>query len=103
MPEVDTVPGSGSLEDLCNSCGGFEDGFRGPLVKLERFTDTKGQKGNKATVEPLPFSQPYVKKKLFCVNLASPTTPPSGYKVVIASADVYLNNAEAKIAVYREP
>jgi hypothetical protein len=103
MPEVDTVPGSGSLDDLCKSCGGFEDAYRGPLVKLEQFTDLKGQKANKATVEPLPFSQPYVKKKLFCVNLASATPAPAGYKVAIASADVYLNNAAAKVAVYREP
>jgi hypothetical protein len=93
-------PSAGSLEQLSMTCGGDEDGFRGPLVNLER-ADVAGEKSTQATYEPLPFDQPYVKKQLFFVDLAHPTAQPPNTDVVLASADVYLNNSEAQVAVYR--
>ena len=102
MSEIMNYPASGSLQDLNSTCGGDEDGFRGPLVNLERAENTQGEKATRATYEPLPFSQPYVKKTLFMVDLANPTSQPPGTTVVLASADVYLNDSEAQVAVYRE-
>jgi hypothetical protein len=102
MSEIMNYPASGSLHDLSTTCGGDEDGFRGPLVNLERAQNTGGEKATRATYEPLPPEQPYVKKTLFFVDLASPTPQPPGTDVVFASADVYLNDAEAQVAVYRE-
>ena len=102
MAEIMNYPASGTLEDLSGTCGGDEDGFRGPLVKLERAENDAGEKATRATYEPIPFGQPYVKKKLFFVDLANPTPQPPGTDVVFESADVYLNGSEAQVAVYRE-
>lgn len=102
MAETMHYPASGTLAELCRTFGGDEDGFRGPLTKLERAQDSAGQKATKATYTPLPASQPYVKKKLFCSDLANPTPQPANTNILFASAEVYLNGAEARIAVYRE-
>jgi len=102
MSEIMNYPASGSLHDLSSTCGGDEDGFRGPLVKLERAENTEGEKATRATYEPVPPQQAYVKKKLFFVDLASPTPQPPGTDEVFDNADVYLNGAEAQVAVYRQ-
>ena len=102
MSEIMNYPASGSLNDLNSTCGGDEDGFRGPLVKLERAENTEGEQATRATYEPLPPQQSYVKKTLFFVDLASPSAQPPNTNVVFASADVYLNGAEAQVAVYRQ-
>jgi hypothetical protein len=102
MAEVMNYPASGSLNDLSGTCGGDEDGFRGPLVSLGRAQNDRGEKATRATYAPLSPAQPYNKKKLFFVDLAQPTAQPPNTNVVFASADVYLNGAEAKVAVYRE-
>jgi hypothetical protein len=102
MSEIMNYPASGSLTDLSSTCGGDEDGFRGPLVNLERAENTDGQNATRATYEPVPPQHPYVKKTLFFVDLASPTPQPPGTDVVFDSADVYLNGTEAQVAVYRQ-
>lgn len=102
MAETENYPASGSLDDLATSCGGDEDGFRGPLVKLERGQNTKGENATRASYEPIPPTQGYVKKKLLFVDLANPTAQPANTDVVFQSADVYLNNQPAQVAVYRE-
>jgi hypothetical protein len=102
MSEVMNYPASGSLQQLSSTCGGDEDGFRARLVKLERATNTEGEKATRATYEPVPLDQPYVKKTLFFVDKAHPTPQPPNTDEVFASADVYLNNAEAQVAVYRQ-
>jgi hypothetical protein len=102
MSEIMNYPAAGSLQQLNGTCGGDEDGFRGPLVKLERAQNTAGEKATRATYEPLSPQQPYVKKTLFFVDLAHPTAQPPNTNVVFASANVYLNGAEAQVAVYRQ-
>jgi hypothetical protein len=71
-------------------------------VNLERGENAQGEKATRATYEPLPPQQAYVKKTLFFVDLASPTPQPPGTDIVFDDADVYLNGAEAQVAVYRE-
>jgi hypothetical protein len=102
MSEIMNYPASGSLHDLSSTCGGDEDGFRGPLTNLERGVNTQGQKATRATYEPIPAQQKYVKKTLFFSDLANPIAQPANTTVVFASADVYLNGAEAQVAVYRQ-
>ena len=102
MSEIMNYPASGTLQQLNSTCGGDEDGFRARLTKLERAVNTEGEKATRATYEPVPPDQPYVKKTLFFVDLAHPTAQPPNTNVVFASADVYLNSAEAKVAVYRQ-
>ena len=102
MSETMNYPASGSLHDLNSTCGGDEDGFRGPLVNLERGENSAGEKATRATYEPVPPQQPYIKKKLFFIDLASPSPQPLGTDVVFENADVYLNGAAAQVAVYRQ-
>lgn len=102
MAEIMNYPASGSLQQLSGTCGGDEDGFRARLVKLERAVNDAGEKATRATYEPVPPQDPYIKKTLFFVDLAHPTAQPPNTNVVFASADVYLNGAEAKVAVYRQ-
>src|SRR5882724_10987794 len=72
-PEVIDYPANGTLEDLSRTCGGDEDGFRGPLVKLVRVEDAAGNKGIRATYQPIPLNQPYVSKDLFFFNITTMT------------------------------
>lgn len=102
MSKTMNYPASGTLQQLSMTCGGHEDGFRGPLVRLERGENEAGEKATRATYERIPADHPYVKKTLFFVDLAHPTAQPANTNVVFASADVYLNGAEAQVAVYRQ-
>ncbi len=102
MSEIMNYPASGSLDDMAMSCGGDEDGFRGPLVKLERAQNNAGENATKATYEPVPPTQPFPKKNLTFVDLAHPTAQPPNTDVVFQSAQVYLHNQPANVAVYRQ-
>jgi hypothetical protein len=112
MSEIMNYPASGSLHDLSSTCGGDEDGLRGPLTNLERGVNTQGEKATRATYEPIPPQQPYNKKNLFFFDITK-LTPKQiqditvqqlGLKrsVLFDSANVYLNGAEAQVAVYRQ-
>ena len=112
MSETMNYPAAGTLADLSRSCGGDEDGFRGPLTSLERGVNTKGEKATRATYEPIPPQQPYNKKNLFFFDITS-LTPKQIQDIRVAqlaqkhsalfdNADVYLNGAEAQVAVYRQ-
>jgi hypothetical protein len=112
MSETMNYPASGTLADLSSTCGGDEDGFRGPLTKLARDVNSNGEKATRATYEPIPPQQPYKKKTLFFFDITSLTPKQikeigdeqvaQKHDVVFAHADVYLNDAEAQVAVYRE-
>jgi hypothetical protein len=95
-------PAFGSLADLNRTCFGDEVGLRARLVSLERAQNSAGEKATRATFEIVPAEQPYARKNLTFVDLAKPSPQPPNTSVAIASADVYLNGAEAKVAVYRE-
>lgn len=102
MTETMYYPSSGSLEDLASTCGGDEDGFRARLVGLERAENDDGEQATKATYEVIPPQQPYVKKELIFIDLADPEDQPANTDVVFDNADVYLDGAEAQVAVYRD-
>jgi hypothetical protein len=105
-------PASGSLQDLSSTCGGDEDGFRGPLTDLERGVNSKGEKATRATYEPILPQQPYHKKNLFFFDITN-LTPKQIQDIKVTqlalkrsalfdNANVYLNGAEAQVAVYRQ-
>ncbi|MFN2499832.1 MAG: hypothetical protein ABR557_12165 [Pyrinomonadaceae bacterium] len=112
MPETMNYPASGTLIDLSQTCGGDEDGFRGPLTNLTRNVNSSGEKTTTATYEPIPPQQPYKKKTLFFFDITELTGEQieeiaaqqfaQNHVVVFDNADVYLNDFEAQIAVYRE-
>ena len=112
MPETMNYPASGTLDDLSRTCGGDEDGFRGPLTDLTRNVNSSGEKMTTATYEPIPPQQPYTKKRMFFFDITELTNEQikeiaeqqfaQNHVVVFESADVYLSDAEAQIAVYRE-
>lgn len=62
--ETIDYPINGTVDDLSSTCMSDEDVFRGPLTKLERVVDTKGTKGVRATYEPIPFTEKFVRRKL---------------------------------------
>jgi hypothetical protein len=99
--KVKTYAASGTLKQLSDSCQTDEDAYQGKLTGLKR-VDDGSTKGTECTYTRTPFSENYVSKPLFFVDLAHPTAQPPNTNVVFASADVYLNGAEAKVAVYRE-
>lgn len=111
-PEVMDYPPDGTLDDLSGTCGGDEDGLRGPLVKLERVQDAQGKKATRATYMPIPLTQPYVKKQLFFFDITTATPAQQhdmdvqqlqqGHARIPEAKDVYLNNQPAQVAVYRE-
>lgn len=99
---VKVYPCDGSLDQLRDSCQADEDAFQARLTGLERVEAEDGSKGTQTTYTRVPFSEVYVTKELTFVDLASPTPQPPGTDVVFESAEVYLNDAEAQVAVYRE-
>ncbi|HAF12346.1 MAG TPA: hypothetical protein DHU55_05980 [Blastocatellia bacterium] len=114
-PEVMDYPPDGTLEDLSTTCGGDEDGLRAKLVKLERAHDNEDNTATRATYEPVPIGDPYVSKELFFFDITD-ASPQEIHDIAVEqlaqghalafpgsdNADVYLNNSEAQVAVYRE-
>ncbi|HEV7797096.1 MAG TPA: hypothetical protein VGO73_02985 [Pyrinomonadaceae bacterium] len=100
--KVKTYGADATLKQLSDSCQTDEDAYQGHLAGLERVDAEDGTKGTQCTYTRTPFSEIYVSKALFFVDLAAPTAQPPNTDVVFASADVYLNDAEAQVAVYRE-
>lgn len=112
MSETMNYPAAGTLVDLSSTCGGDEDGFRGPLTNLERGVNSKGEKATRATYVPIPPQQPYNKKNLFFFDITNLmpnqiqdiTVQQLALKhsVLFDNAEVYLEGAEAQVAVYRQ-
>lgn len=112
MPETMNYPASGTLKDLSQTCGGDEDGFRGPLTNLTRNVNSSDEKMTTATYEPIPPQQPYKKKTMSFFDITELTSEQieeiasqqlaQKHVVVFNKADVYLNDFDAQIAVYRE-
>jgi hypothetical protein len=111
-PEIMDYPPDGTLDDLSGTCGGDEDGLRGPLVRFARVQDAEGNKAIRATYVPIPLNQPYVKKELFFFDITTATPAQqhaieveqlqAGHARIPEAKDVYLANTEAQVAVYRE-
>lgn len=111
MSETMNYPASGTLEDLSMTCGGDEDAFRGPLTSLSR-DDSSGTQVTRATYEPIPPQQPYNKKMLFFFDITNLAPEEVGaladqqaaqhHELLFDNADVYLNNSEAQVAVYKD-
>jgi hypothetical protein len=100
--KVDVYAASGTLKNLSDTCNSREDAYEARLVGLERVDAEDDTKGTQATYQRIPFSEIYVKKQLFFVDLASPTPQPPSTDAVFDNADVYLNDDEAQVAVYRQ-
>jgi hypothetical protein len=100
--KVDVYAATGTLKNLSDTCNSREDAYEARLVGLERVEAEDGTKGTEATYERIPFSEIYVKKQLSFVDLANPTPQPSNTNTVFDNADVYLNDSEAQVAVYRQ-
>jgi hypothetical protein len=109
-PEIIDYPINGTVDDLCRTCGGDEDVFRGPLTKLERVVDGAGKQAIRATFAPIPVTQKYVKKQLFIFDI----TNMSGQKqnelaqqqmaqgrAEAFRGQVYLGGKAATVVVYR--
>jgi hypothetical protein len=111
-PEVMDYPPDGTLDDLSTSCGGDEDGLRAKLVKLERAHDNEDKTATRATYEPISLDDPYVSKELFFFDITNLTPQQihditvqqlaQKHSVLFDKAEVYLNGAEALVAVYRQ-
>ena len=99
---VKVYPANGSLDQLRDSCQADEDAFQARLTGLERVEAQDETKGTQTTYTRVPFSEVYVTKQLTFVDLANPAPQPPGTDKVFDNADVYLNGAEAQLAVYRE-
>jgi hypothetical protein len=104
-------PNNGTVDDLCSTCGGDEDVFRGPLTKLERVVDTKGNQGIRATYAPLPFTKKYAKKRLVMFDITNMSTKEqtelAKQQIAQGNAEafkgqVYLGGKPATVVVYRE-
>jgi hypothetical protein len=116
MPnEVMDYPPDGSVDDLSTTCNGDENGFGGPLVKLERAHDQNDNKATRATYAPVPVDQKWIKKELFFFDITN-LTPAQIQDIATQqmqqghalaqfpnsdNADLYLNNVESQVAVYR--
>jgi hypothetical protein len=111
-PEVMDYPADGTVDDLSTTCGGDEDGLRAKLVKLERAHDEDEKKATRATYEIVPIDDPYVSKELFFFDITKLTAKQiqditvdqlaKKHSVLFDKAEVYLDDAEAVVAVYRE-
>jgi len=99
---VKVYPANGSLAQLRDSCQADEDAFQARLTGLERVDAEDETKGTQVTYTRVPFSEVYVTKQLTFVDNSSPAPQPPETDVVFEDADVYLNGAEAQVAVYRE-
>lgn len=111
-PEVIDYPPDGTLDDLSTTCGGDEDGLRAKLVQLERVHDKDDKTATRATYTPVPIDDPYVSKDLFFFDITKLTAQQVHditvkqlalkRSVLFDKAEVYLNDAEAVVAVYRQ-
>ncbi|MFL6211346.1 MAG: hypothetical protein ACJ74W_21035 [Pyrinomonadaceae bacterium] len=109
--EIIDYPANGTVDQLCLTCGGDEDVFRGPLTKLERGQDSTGKKGIRATYEPVPPDKPYNKKKLFAFDVTNATAQQQQQideqqmaqgHALVSKFEVFLADKPATVAIYRE-
>lgn len=113
--KVKDLPANGTLEDLTTTCGGHEDGFRAKLARLERGKDADGNNGIRATYNRVPLNEDYVSKELFFFDVTDLSAEErhditvdqlsQGHVLAFATADraeVFLEDEEAVVAVYRE-
>ncbi len=100
--KVKTYGANATLKDLSDSCQADEDAYQARLTGLQRVDAEDEKKGTQVTYTRVPFSEVYITKKLFFVDLSSATPQPPGTKVVFDNADVYLADKPAQVAVYRE-
>ena len=113
--EVIDYPANGTLDDLLTTCTGDEKGFRGRLANLERGHNAAGEKGIRATYNIVPLNQPFPKKKLFFFDITEASASErhdstvdqlsQGHGLAFPTADdaeVFLEDEEAVVAVYRE-
>ena len=115
-PEIEPMdyPANGTVDDLTNTTRGDEDGLRGKLVRLQRVHNNAGEKAIRATYQIVPDDKPYVSKDLFFFDITDASADEikeitedqleQGNAFAFPGADsanVYLNDKEAIVAVYR--
>jgi hypothetical protein len=111
-----TYEANATLIQLSDSCQTDEDAFQARIISMERVEADDGGKGTEVKYMRVPFSEVYVPKALFFFDLTDLTpeeiqdisTEQLQQSHALASfptsdnADVYLNDNEAQVAVYRE-
>ena len=114
-PEIIDYPSNGTLDDLLTTCTGDEKGFRGRLANLQRGQNAEGENGIRATYNVVPIPTPFPKKRLFFFDITDASAEErhditvdqlsQGHVLAFATADraeVFLEDKEAVVAVYRE-
>jgi len=114
--KVVDLAANGTLENLSTTCGAQEDGFRAKLIRLQRVHDAEDHKATRVTYERVPFDEEYVSKQLFFFDITDASADDikditvdqlsQGHALAYPDADkaeVFLEDKEAIVAVFREP